>query len=122
LEGAKAAGTGRKALGRTSAAAHSGGEEMSAVMWDNDYGWGAWLAMSVGMVAFWAIVVVVVVAVVRSLRDDSPPGDQASRLLDERFARGDIDEHEYRTRRELLRSGQSGPLPHPPPVTSAATM
>ena len=81
------------------------------MMWDNDYGWGAWLAMSVGMVAFWALVVVVIVAGVRSLRDDSPQGDQASRLLDERFARGDIDEQEYRTRRELLRSGRSGTAP-----------
>jgi putative membrane protein len=88
---------------------------MSAMMWDSDYGWGAWLAMSVGMVAFWALVVVVLVAVVRSLRDDSPQSDQANRLLDERFARGDIDEQEYRTRRELLRSGQSGPPPHPRP-------
>ena len=87
------------------------------MMWDDDYGWGAWLAMSVGMVAFWALVVVVIVAGVRSLRDDSPQGDQASRLLDERFARGDIDEQEYRTRRALLllHSGQSGPPPHPAP-------
>ena len=85
------------------------------MMWDDNYGWGAWLAMSVAMVAFWALVVVVVVAVVRSLRDDSPGGDQARRLLDERFARGDIDEQEYRTRRELLRSGQSLPPPSPRP-------
>ena len=25
------------------------------MMWDNDYGWSAWLAMTVGMVAFWAL-------------------------------------------------------------------
>jgi uncharacterized membrane protein len=52
--------------------------------------------MSVGMVAFWALVAVVLVAVVRSLRDDSPRGDQACRLLDERFALGDIDEQEHK--------------------------
>jgi putative membrane protein len=93
---------------------------MSAMMWDNGYGWGAWLAMTVGMVAFWALIAVAVVAVVRSMRDDNPRDvrprdDAAARLLDERFARGDIDEQEYRTRRELLRSGQSGPAlrPHP---------
>ena len=76
------------------------------MMWDNDYGWGAWLAMSAGMVAFWALVAVAVVAVVRSTRDDRPSGDEANRLLDERFARGDIDEQEYQARRDLLRSGR----------------
>lgn len=85
------------------------------MMWDNGYGWGAWLAMTVGMVAFWALIAVAVVAVVRSMRDDkprdlSPRDDAAARLLDERFARGDIDEQEYRARRDLL---HSGPAPRP---------
>lgn len=75
---------------------------MSDMMWDNEYGWGTWLAMSVGMVAFWALLAVAVVAVVRSTQSERPRGDEATRLLDERFARGDIDEQEYRTRRELL--------------------
>jgi putative membrane protein len=93
---------------------------MTAMMWSNDYGWGAWLTMTVGMVAFWALVAVAVVAVIRSMHDDNPrdlsPRDNAAaRLLDERFARGDIDEPEYRTRRELLRSGQSGPALRPRP-------
>ncbi len=76
-------------------------------MWHYDDGWGSWAAMSIGMVAFWALIAVVVVAVVRSLRDDGGRrGDDALRVLDERFARGDIDEHEYRTRRELLSTGR----------------
>ncbi|MGN6244842.1 MAG: SHOCT domain-containing protein [Motilibacteraceae bacterium] len=33
-----------------------------------------------------------------------PPERDAERLLDERFARGEIDAEEYRTRRDLLRS------------------
>ena len=74
------------------------------MMWDNDYGWGAWLAMTFGMVAFWALIAVVVLAVVRSMRDNSGPGRETVRLLDTRFAQGDIDEQEYRARRDLLRS------------------
>ena len=76
-------------------------------MWHYDDGWGSWAAMSIGMVAFWVLVAVIVVAVVRSLRDDGrrPRGD-ALQVLDERFARGDIDEQEYRTRRELLSAGR----------------
>lgn len=74
------------------------------MMWDNDYAWGAWLAMSVGMVAFWALLAVVVVALVRGMRDDRPRGNDAVRLLDERFARGEIEEGEFRRQRELLRS------------------
>jgi putative membrane protein len=76
------------------------------MMWDNEYESGAWLAMSVGMVAFWGLLVVVVVAVVRGMRDDRPRGDEARRLLDERFALGEIDEQEYRARRDLLASGR----------------
>lgn len=75
-------------------------------MWHNEYEWGAWLAMSVGMVAFWGLLAVVVVAVVRGMRDDRSRVDEARRLLDERFALGEIDEQEYRARRDLLASGR----------------
>lgn len=72
-------------------------------MWHYDDGWGAWAAMSVGMVVFWALVFVAVVAVVRSVREDrGSQGEEAARLLDERFARGDIDEQDYLARRDLL--------------------
>jgi putative membrane protein len=76
------------------------------MMWDNDYGWGAWLAMTVGMVAFWALIAVVAIAVVRSMRANSGRRDEAARLLETRFAQGDIDEQEFRARRDLLRSGR----------------
>ena len=63
--------------------------------------------MALVMIAFWSLVTVLVVYVVRNLsRDrsretpDSPSG--ALRILDERFARGDIDADEYRQRREQL--------------------
>ncbi len=35
------------------------------------------------------------------------PASEASRILDERFARGEIDDEEYQRRRHLLSTGQS---------------
>ena len=85
------------------------------MMYDwNDHGWGpgAWIAMGLMMVAFWGLIAVLVVYVVRNVgrgpsdASGAPgvPPDQALRILDERFARGDIDTDEYNQRRELLRS------------------
>jgi putative membrane protein len=62
------------------------------------------------MLAFWALVVFGGVAVYRLLRDrdERSRGERSDpeRLLDERFARGEIDADEYRQRRDLLRSGR----------------
>ena len=79
--------------------------------WYGGVGWGGWLLMSLMMLAFWTLIVVAVVAVVRSLRrDEDRPGyrgtSDARQLLDERFARGEIDADEYGKRRELLRAGR----------------
>lgn len=68
-------------------------------------GWGAggW-AMMIGMVLFWALVIVVIVWLVRSQswgahhHPDSPLD-----LLDRRFASGEITADEYRERRSILR-------------------
>lgn len=77
--------------------------------WYGDHmsGWGYGF-MTLSMVLFWGLVVAGVVLLVRYLgRDQGPPsepaGPAAERLLAERFARGDIDEQEYRRRIELLR-------------------
>ena len=59
---------------------------------------GAWLAMGFMMLLFTALVIALVVWVVRGSAHHSP----ARHLLDERFARGEISEEEYRTRRALL--------------------
>ena len=71
-------------------------------------GWGGWVFMTVLMIGFWALVVVGVLVAVRALRGESTSrrGDDAARLLDERFARGEIDAEEYRARRDLLTSGR----------------
>lgn len=81
--------------------------------WDGGWGWGAWLAMGLTMLVLFGLIAAVVVVLLRppehrdgstAARTASPPPaeDQALRILDERFARGEVDEQEYRSRRELL--------------------
>jgi putative membrane protein len=70
-------------------------------------GWGYGL-MTVSMVLFWALIILGVVALVRYLaRGDKGPTAATTRptpedLLAERFARGEIDEQEYRNRLNTL--------------------
>ncbi|QIY53580.1 hypothetical protein HEP86_02610 [Streptomyces sp. RPA4-5] len=89
------------------------------MMWyDGGWGWGGWFIMAIVMVLFWALVIAGVVALVRYLTSGHhghpggppPPSNEAggvSRraedLLAERFARGEIDEDEYKRRITLLR-------------------
>ena len=88
------------------------------MMWWNDgmgyeMGWGGWVLMAVVMVAFWGLVIVGVMALFRTIgADRHPPYDtdatsrpSADKILDERFARGEIDAEEYRIRRDQLRTG-----------------
>ena len=76
---------------------------------------GGWM---MGWMWIWPVLVVaglliigyVVLRLVQSGRPTSPTGadpaySAARRILDERFARGEIDEDEYRRRRDLLRGG-----------------
>lgn len=76
-------------------------------------GWG-WFAMSAGMILFWALVITAAVLLFRAMNrapEQHPhtlTGPSPEQLLAERFARGDIDEEEYRRRLATLRS--SGPL------------
>ena len=79
-------------------------------------GWAWWQAglMWVGMIAFWALLVWAVYAVVKNIttRDAGQPepggrrqGADPRRILDERLARGEINEADYRRLRDLLDSG-----------------
>ncbi|MFD0034379.1 SHOCT domain-containing protein [Streptomyces sp. NPDC127172] len=87
------------------------------MMW-YDGGWGGWFFMAIFMVLFWALVIVGIVALVRYLaggrhgHQGGPPppsgesgwgSRRAEDLLAERFARGEIDEDEYKRRLALLR-------------------
>ena len=75
--------------------------------YDDGLGWGGWVVMSLSMIAFWALVVFAVVAIFRAGREDGSSGPARRdplEILDERFARGEIDETEYRARAEVLRA------------------
>lgn len=80
------------------------------MMWGYGWGWGSWL-MGFGMIVFWvliiagAVVLVRYVGIARDGRETGPGTGQgnAEQILADRFARGEIDEDEYRKRRELLR-------------------
>jgi putative membrane protein len=75
---------------------------------DGSWGWGGWLVMSLVMVAFWALLVFAVMAIFRGAGRSGEPDRKVDRdplqILEERFARGEIDEDEYRARAEVLRS------------------
>ena len=54
------------------------------------------------MLAWWVLVVAGIVWLVRSLGDRADDGGSARRLLDERFAAGDLSVEEYQQRRRAL--------------------
>lgn len=89
------------------------------MMWWDDGGWGVgqWLAMTLMMVAFWGLLIVLVVWLVRGMRADSNRGNtsldgrRADEALAERFARGEIDEEEFTRRRQVLHSVAAGSQP-----------
>ena len=78
------------------------------VGWHNDgLGWGGWVLMMVAMIAFWSVVVIATVAVFRGTqRSGRPSADRRDpvQILDERFARGEVDEEEYHAGIRVLRS------------------
>lgn len=77
---------------------------------DGGWGWGAWVFMAVMLAIVCVAIIAAVVMLVRYRTDQHPPPtptgdrDSALRVLDERFARGEIDAEEYTKRRDLLRS------------------
>ncbi len=64
-------------------------------------GGGAWALMIVGMIIFWSILVLGIVALVRHNRTSTGPGaggegaDRAIAILRERLARGEVTPEEY---------------------------
>jgi len=74
------------------------------VIHDNDHmsgGW--WWVMGIGWLIFLAIVVTVGIVLARSLSSRDRGSRSAQDILADRFARGEIDEDEYRKRRDALR-------------------
>ena len=70
------------------------------------YGWhnGGWGVL--WMIASWAFIVAIVVFAVRAFSpgssDRAGRSDDPRAILDERFARGEISEEEYRERKRVL--------------------
>jgi Predicted membrane protein (DUF2078). len=77
--------------------------------WQNGHAWGGghWIVLAGLMILFWgAVITVVVVALKRRNPAESGRSDQLAdeplRILAARFARGEIDEAEFISRREAL--------------------
>ncbi len=76
-------------------------------MWHSHWGWGGGL----GMILFWVAIVLLVVFALRGFRragshsvaQAQAPGEKTPlQILQERFARGEIDKSEYEERRKVL--------------------
>lgn len=85
--------------------------------WHDQWGWGVGgvFAMLVLMVLFWGAIIGLVVWAVRQFRPAAsrangpfPGNEPAMRILEERFARGEIDADEFTRRRDILRGGPAG--------------
>ncbi|MEE4174459.1 MAG: SHOCT domain-containing protein [Xanthomonadales bacterium] len=56
-----------------------------------------------GMILFWGLIVLIAVGLVRLVARDRPDAGKGPReILDERLARGEIDEAEHERKRHLL--------------------
>lgn len=76
--------------------------------WWSPFGWlGGLLALAL-TVAFWALVVLVIVKLVRNRPGPAVGGGSGLQILEERYARGEITRDEYLERRAVL-SGESPP-------------
>ena len=80
------------------------------MFWNGGVGWVSWLLMSVGMVAFWFLVIIAIRTLLPGVGGDwadrgrgRAETQDALGVLDERLARGELDVQEYRARREALR-------------------
>lgn len=81
-----------------------------AGVWHDGSGWGigGFLLTIVMMGIFWGAMVVTIVWGIRQFRPRQPAGSastSAMRVLEERFARGEIDAEEFQRRRDILRGG-----------------
>lgn len=77
--------------------------------WHHDWNSWNWFFMALSMAVFWGVVIAAIVWAVNATRSntttssDALPGHRSARdTLDDRFARGEITEEEYRRSREAL--------------------
>jgi putative membrane protein len=80
---------------------------------NDGWGWGAWLSMGLGMLAFTALIVWVVVMLIRGRTDSDetalPPS--AEDVLALRLAEGQIEPAEYQERLAALHGSKKVPAP-----------
>jgi putative membrane protein len=75
--------------------------------WNEGFGWGSWLIACGMMLAFLALVVLVVVAFANGSRSGLRLGRPTPKdILDERLARGEIDMEEYTRKLDALRRSE----------------
>lgn len=89
------------------------------MMWWGHGGWGVgdWVTMALMMLVFWVLVAALVVWIARSASGSQPVSGASDRtlpspdsVLADRFARGEIDEAEFASRRTALHgSGRRQP-------------
>ena len=73
--------------------------------WNDSWGPGAWLTMSAMMLLLWGVLIGAVVFAGALLRRSDRrrfEGDDPGRLLDQRFARGELTEDEYLSAKSML--------------------
>jgi putative membrane protein len=89
---------------------------MMMMMDDGHWGWGSWILTTLTTVVFWALVITAVVLLARYLLSLSQRttgtthatgASNAEQVLAERYARGDIDDDEYKRRLGLLRQNMA---------------
>jgi len=76
--------------------------------------WGLWILMIVAILVFWGALAWIIVTLLRQRgghpdpRPVAPSGTSPDplRILDERLARGEIEEEEYKRRRDLIKGNE----------------
>ena len=76
--------------------------------------WGAWILVIIAMLVFWGALAWIIVTLLRQRGSHSDPrpvppsgtSPDALRILDERMARGEIEEEEYKRRRNLIKGNE----------------
>jgi len=91
--------------------------------WGNGVHWWGWLLGTIGMVAFWGLIIWAIWYFVTNLtrvpNHDHPPAG-ARHILDERLARGEIDAEEYRRVIDLIKGDVAGAGNERTPVGTGA--